>query len=88
MDREKELSLYTTPNFLIPLFLQPDGVNFWWVKLRLFVLTDFIVGNIKGLRYYLDYQSLKKIKDCIDIPVLKVYCNIVHAKFIKMKNGT
>ena len=28
MDREKELSLYTTPNFLIPLFLQPDGVNF------------------------------------------------------------
>ena len=47
MDRAKELSLNTNPNFLIPLNLQPDGANFWWFKLKLFVLIDFIVENIK-----------------------------------------
>ena len=32
-------------NFLIPIYLQPDGVNLWHFKLRLYDLTDIIVLN-------------------------------------------
>ena len=38
-------------NFLIPIYLQPDGVNLWCFKLRLFDLTEFIVWNFKGLKH-------------------------------------
>ena len=30
--------------------MQPDGSNLWYFKPRLFDLTKFIVGNMKGLR--------------------------------------
>ena len=30
--------------------LKPDGINFWYFKLRLFDLTKFIVWNIIGIR--------------------------------------
>ena len=36
-------------NFLTPISLQPDGVNLWYFKLRLFELQALIVWNIKGL---------------------------------------
>ena len=39
----------TNLNFLTPISLQPDGVNLWYFKLRLFDLTELIVWNIKGL---------------------------------------
>ena len=29
--------------------MQPDGVNLWYFKLRLFDLPELIVWNIKGL---------------------------------------
>ena len=34
----------------IPISLQSEGAFFWYSKLRLFVLTEFIVWNIYGLR--------------------------------------
>ena len=47
----------TNSNFLILILLQSDGVNLWYFKLRLNVIsnyylfdfTPFIVNNIKGL---------------------------------------
>ena len=36
----------TTSNFWIPIYLQPDGVEFWYFKLRLIDITQFIVWNI------------------------------------------
>ena len=33
-------------NFLISIFLQPDGVNLWYFKLRLFDLGEFLVWHI------------------------------------------
>ena len=36
----------TNSNFLIPNFLQRDGVNLWYFKLKLF---DYIVWNIQDL---------------------------------------
>ena len=41
----------TNSNLLIPISLQPDVVNLWYFKLRLFDLTEFIVWNIKGLHH-------------------------------------
>jgi len=32
--------------------MQPDGVNLWYFKLRLFNKTGFIVLNIKGLQHW------------------------------------
>ena len=37
-------------NFLIPISLQPDGINLWYFKLKLLYLTKFIVWNIIGLQ--------------------------------------
>ena len=31
--------------------LQPDGLNLWFFKYRLFALTEFIVWKIKGRRH-------------------------------------
>ena len=36
----------TTSNFWIPIYLQPDGVEFWYFKLRLIDIKQFIVWNI------------------------------------------
>ena len=47
----KELRFCHKLNFLISISLQRDGENRWFFKLRLFDLTEFIVWNIKGLRY-------------------------------------
>ena len=40
----------TNSKFLIPISLQPAGVNFRYFKLRLFDLTELIVRNILVLR--------------------------------------
>ena len=40
------LFLPQTKNFLMPKTLQPDDVNFWYFKLRLFDLTEFTVWKI------------------------------------------
>ena len=42
----------TNSNCLIPISLQSDDVNIWYFKLRFFILTEFIVWNIKGLRHW------------------------------------
>jgi len=34
------------------LSLQPNGVNLWYFKLRLFDRTNFVVWNIQGLRHW------------------------------------
>ena len=39
----------TNSHFLTLISLQPDSVNLWYFKLRLFDLTELIVRNIKGL---------------------------------------
>jgi len=39
----------TNLHFLTPISLQPDGVDLWYFKLRLYDLPEFIVWNIKGL---------------------------------------
>ena len=39
------------PNFPIPIVLKPNVVNLWYFKLRLFDPTEYIIWNIKGLRY-------------------------------------
>ena len=41
----------TNSNFPIPKFVQQDGVHFWYFKLKLFDLTEFIVRNVKGLQH-------------------------------------
>ena len=46
----KGLVFATTLNFLIPIYLQPDGVNFWYFKLRLFDLTKFISFFFKRVK--------------------------------------
>ena len=38
----------TNLNFLSPISLQPNGVNLWYFKLRLFDLPELKVWNIKG----------------------------------------
>ena len=54
----------TNSDFLIPIFFPRDGVNLWYLKLRFFQLTEFIVWNIWGLRHWvakilrLENQSL------------------------------
>ena len=39
----------TNSHFLTHKSLQPNGVNLWYFKFRLFDLTELIVWNIKGL---------------------------------------
>ena len=38
----------------VPLSLQHDDINFWYLKLRWFDLTEFIIQNIKGLRHLVE----------------------------------
>ena len=38
-------------NALIPLSLQPGGVNLWYFQHRVFDLTEYTVLNMKGLRH-------------------------------------
>ena len=47
---ERELSLFQKLNFLISIFLEPDDVNLWYFKLRLFDLTEFLVRNNYDVR--------------------------------------
>ena len=44
----KEFSISHKPKFWYPFFLQPDGVNLWYFKLRIFDLTEFL--ELKYLR--------------------------------------
>ena len=39
-------ALAQTLNLHIPIFLQPDGLNLWYFKLKIFDPTEFIVWNI------------------------------------------
>ena len=41
-------------NFLIPLSLQPDGVNICCKKIKLSYLTEFEFENDIGLQRYID----------------------------------
>ena len=43
-------------NFLIPISLQPDGVNLICFKRRYFYLTEFI--EFEGLRYWVGLENL------------------------------
>ena len=43
----------TNSNFLISLYLQPDGVKIWFFKSWLLDRTEFIVSNIKDLRHWI-----------------------------------
>ena len=48
------------PQTQIPIFSQPAGLNLLNFKLRLFIVTEFKVLNIKGLRHWLQkYSDLK-----------------------------
>ena len=48
-EKRRTLNIFATNlNFPIPISWQPDGVNLWFFKFRLFDLT---VWNIKGLCY-------------------------------------
>ena len=43
----KEFEVFVTNlNFIMPIFLYPDGGNLWYFKLRLFDLTELIISNI------------------------------------------
>ena len=42
----------TNSNFWIPISSQPVGLNLWNFKLRLLIVTEFKVLNIKGLRHW------------------------------------
>ena len=48
----------TNSNFLVPISLQPDGVNLWFFEIIPFDLKEFTVLNIKvyaiGLQRYRD----------------------------------
>ena len=50
----------TNSNFIIPIPVQPYGVNSWYFKLRLFDLTEFILWNIQGLRHWV--AKIKELK--------------------------
>ena len=47
----RRCAMITKPVFLIPISLQPDGVNLWCFKLLQFDLIHFLAWNIKGLRH-------------------------------------
>ena len=49
---EKELNFATTSNSLIPISLEPDGVNLSYLKLYAFDLTEFIVWNIYDRQHW------------------------------------
>ena len=73
-------------NFLTPLSFQPDGVNLWYFKLKLFDLTKLSVWNTKGLHHQvekikgLEISSLWLKFTLEKIQCLKskkiVYCNV------------
>ena len=46
---ERNWVFATNINFLTPISLQPDSVNLWYFKFRLFDLPELIVWNIKCL---------------------------------------
>ena len=48
-DKKRNWVYATNSHFSTPISLQPDDVNLWYFKLRLFDLTELIVWNIKGL---------------------------------------
>ena len=52
-DNQKNRVFATNSNFPILIPLQPNSLNLRFFKLGLFVLTEFIVWNIKGLRHKL-----------------------------------
>ena len=47
---KKNWGFDTNSDLLIPISLQPNGVNFWYFKLRLFGIAEHRVWNISGLR--------------------------------------
>ena len=51
MESKRNWVFATNSNSIIPISLQPDGVDLWYFKLKLFGLKWFIVWNIKGLRH-------------------------------------
>ena len=60
----KKFSVYTNSNFLFPISLQPDSVNLWYYKLRLFDLTECIVWNNWDLFIQLQGYRDWKIRVC------------------------
>ena len=63
-------------NFLISISLQTDSIDLRYFKLRLFDLSKFIVGNIRGLRYYLAEKSMN-----LNIRVFGKYSILLLNKF-------
>ena len=50
-NKQVKEAFVTNSNYLIPISLQPDVVEIWHFKSRLFELTECIVRTIEGLRY-------------------------------------
>ncbi len=46
VSKQRNWVFATKSNILKPISLQPDGVNLWHFKLRLFDITEVIVWNI------------------------------------------
>ena len=68
--------------FIIFISLQPNFVNFWYFKLRLFDLTEITFWNILGLRHWvakikgLENQSLwQKLNSFM------IFCRFIFHKF-------
>ena len=51
MESKRNWVFATNSNSIIPISLQPDGVDLWYFKLKLFGLKWFIDWNIMGLRH-------------------------------------
>ena len=64
---EKEVFVLNS-NFIFPIYLQPDGINLWHFKLRLFNLTFEKSKIYIGLQNY----RLQKIRVCgkNSVPIL------------------
>ena len=64
--------------------MQPDGVNLWYFKFRLFDPTNFIVWNIKGLRH-----QVHKIKEIRKSKFVTINTNslVISAVKVKSLNG-
>ena len=74
----KELSFYHEfkfSNSYGPIYFQPNGVNLWYFKLRLFGLTEFIVWNIKGLRH--QFAKIQGLENLSLWQRLKSFSNIL-----------
>ena len=50
-ESERIWVLVANSNILIPTSVQPDGINLWYFKLRLFDLIEIDL-NISGLRHW------------------------------------